>query len=81
MWLKEVSSSSNKVSSKRVVTLVAFILMAIAFVADLFCDLTVAENVYDSMSYIVIAGLGFTASEHVFKGGKNKKEPKDEEEY
>ncbi len=72
VWLKEVSSSSNKVSSKRVITLVSFMLMAAAFIADLGWDLTVSENVYDSMSYIVIAGLGFTASE--WFGGKTKEE-------
>tara|TARA_R110000868_G_scaffold167042_1_gene401330 strand:+ start:436 stop:885 length:450 start_codon:yes stop_codon:yes gene_type:complete len=72
-WLKEVSSSSDKVSSKRVITIAAFILMAAAFIADLGWDLTVAENVYDSMSYIVIAGLGFTAAEWFGNGKKNGK--------
>jgi len=72
-WLKELSSSSNNVSSKRVITVAAFILMAAAFIADLGWDLTVAENVYDSMSYIVIAGLGFTAAEW-FGSGKVKQE-------
>jgi len=46
--------------------------MATAFIADLFWDLKVSENVYDSMSYIVIAGLGFTAAEWM---GSKKEEP------
>lgn len=72
-WLTELSSSSDKISSKRVVTLVAFLLMATAFIADLGWDLTVAEHMYDSMSYIVIAGLGFTAAEWFGNGKKNGK--------
>jgi len=47
--------------------------MSAAFIGDLGWDLTVAEHVYNSMSYITIAGLGFTASEWLFSG----KSPKD----
>lgn len=72
-WIKEVTSSSNKVSSKRVITIVSFLLMATAFIGNLFFDLTVDEFIYDSMSYIVIAGLGFTAAEW-FGSGKGKQE-------
>lgn len=55
------------ISSKRVVTLFAFILCAIAFIADLFWDLDVKDSVYEGMMYIAIAGLGFTASEKFSK--------------
>jgi len=51
------------VSSKRVVTFLAFILCTIAFVSDLFFGLKMDTRTYESMMYIVIAGLGFTASE------------------
>ena len=54
----------NKISSKRVITLGAFILMGIAFLVDLITDFTIKEELFDSMSYIVIGGLGITASEH-----------------
>lgn len=50
-------------SSKRVITFIAFILCSIAFVADLFWDYSVSENVFEGMIYIAIAGLGATASE------------------
>ena len=50
-------------SSKRVVTLLAFVLCAIAFLADVFWDKKISQGLYDGMMYIVIAGLGFTASE------------------
>jgi len=73
-WLKEVTSSSNKVSSKRVITIVSFILMATAFIANLFFNYKIDEFIYDSMSYITIAGLGFTAAEWFGSKGKDKEE-------
>ena len=69
-WIKEVISSSNKVSSKRVITIASFLLMATAFIANLFFDFKIDQFIYDSMSYITIAGLGFTAAEWI--GGKKK---------
>jgi hypothetical protein len=55
------------ISSKRTVTLLAFILCAVAFVANLFFGLTVDEKIFEGMMYIAIAGLGFTASEKFTK--------------
>lgn len=50
-------------SSKRFVTFTAFILCAIAFIGDMFFGKIITPHLFDSMMYIVIAGLGFTASE------------------
>ena len=50
-------------SSKRVVTFVAFVLCSIAFMANTFLGKSVSPEIFDSMMYIVVAGLGFTASE------------------
>jgi len=50
-------------SSKRIVTFLAFILCSIAFMANIFLGKTVSPELFDSMMYIVVAGLGFTASE------------------
>lgn len=58
-----LSDNTDAVSSKRVVTFIAFILCSAAFIADLGWDLKVDFPVFQSMMYIVIAGLGFTASE------------------
>lgn len=62
-------SSDGKVSSKRLVTLLAFLMMAIGFISNLFWKFTVDPTIYDSMKWIVIGGLGFTASEQF--AGKN----------
>jgi hypothetical protein len=59
--------TDDGISSKRVVTLLAFILCAVAFVSNLFWNLTIDEKIFDGMMYIAIAGLGFTASEKFTK--------------
>ena len=75
IW-KECMSSGSKVSSKRVVTLLSFVLMGIGFLSNLFFDFKIDHQLFTSMEYIVIAGLGFTASE----GFTKKKEKKAEVE-
>lgn len=62
---------NNTVSSKRVVTLLAFIVCAFALIADIF-GYKVTPSLFDSMIYLVIAGLGFTASEKFAKKEEQK---------
>jgi hypothetical protein len=50
-------------SSKRVITFVAFLLCAIAFVANLFWGYKVESFMFESIIYLVMVGLGVTASE------------------
>ena len=68
-WLNSLLSDghNNSVSSRRVVTILAFALCSLAFLTELFSDYQVSEPTYNSMMYIVIAGLGFTASEKFTK--------------
>jgi hypothetical protein len=54
------------ISSKRVVTLLAFLMCVYGFVAMIY-GYPVDVKIYDSMMYIVVAGLGFTASEKFSK--------------
>jgi hypothetical protein len=72
IWLRSMLADgvNNSVSSKRVITALAFILCAYGFVADIH-GYKVNPALFESMMYIVIAGLGFTASE---KFSKQKKE-------
>lgn len=53
---------NGSVSSKRVITFSAFLLCSVGFIADIY-GYRVDAKLFDSMMYIVIAGLGFTASE------------------
>ena len=62
-------SSKGVPSSKRMVTIIAFILMATGFIANLFFNFVIDEFIYRSVELIVIAGLGFTASEQFARGG------------
>jgi hypothetical protein len=50
-------------SSKRVITFLAFILLATGFIAELFYEKKLNPQTLDVIMYIVLGGLGFTASE------------------
>ena len=66
-WLNSLlCDCDGGASSKRVVTLLAFVVCAWGFVADVM-GYKVNPQLFDSMMYIVIAGLGFTASEKFTK--------------
>lgn len=67
-WLTSMlqDGNNNSVSSKRVVTFLAFLLCAGGFVSDIL-GYKITPAIFDSMMYIVIAGLGFTASEKFTK--------------
>lgn len=67
-WLKSMLSDgvNGSVSSKRVITFLAFIVCVYGFIADIH-GYKVTPALFESMIYIVIAGLGFTASEKFAK--------------
>lgn len=50
-------------SSKRAVTFLCTVLISIGYMANLFWDQTVDQFMFDSIMYIVIAGLGFSGAE------------------
>lgn len=54
-------------SSKRVVTLLAFIYCSIGFFGNMFFDLTVESFMYETMAWVVLGGFGFTAAEKFTK--------------
>ena len=57
------SHDDSALSSKRVIALLAFICCLVAFFVDLFSDYNITPGIFDSMMWIVIAGLGFTGLE------------------
>jgi hypothetical protein len=61
------AESESNPSSKRTITFLAFLLLAIAFFAELFFEKKVSPQTFDAISYIVLGGLGFTASEKFVK--------------
>ncbi len=75
-WMSSMLSDgqNGSVSSKRVITLLAFLMCSVAFMVDLFTGYETKQYLFDAMMYIVVAGLGFTASEKF--APKNKDETK-----
>lgn len=67
------SHDSESVSSKRVITFIAFILCVVAFLANLFFDYKMDAFIYETMAYIVLGGFGITGLE---KFAKKEPEPK-----
>ena len=65
-------------SSKRFITLLAFMLLATGFIAEMFFEKRVNPQTFETMMYIVLGGLGFTASEK-FTSKKTTKTVKDEQ--
>lgn len=74
----QIVSSNSKVSSKRIVTLAAFVLLGIAFISNLYWNFDIDPALITSMEYISIAGLGFTASEKFGKSSKPEQESNNE---
>jgi hypothetical protein len=62
-FFTKLLSSSDDVSSKRFIGIMAaFVMFTIALV-DLFTNKTVEDYIFDGLMWIVIAGLGFIAGE------------------
>jgi hypothetical protein len=70
-WMSSMLSdgTNGSISSKRVITFLAFIACVYGFIADIH-GYKITTALFDSMVYLVIAGLGFTASEKF--ASKNK---------
>jgi len=66
-FISSLLSDGGKISSKRLVTLLAFIMMSVGFIANLFWDFSIDRFIYESMQWIVMIGLGATASEKFSK--------------
>lgn len=53
----------DDVSSKRVITFLAFLCIVLAFMCNVFMDIPLQEHIYDGMLYLVVAGMGFSSFE------------------
>ena len=66
--LKEVFKDvDGNFSSKRVVTLVAMLLVSIAFIANMFFGVTINQPMYNGLLNIVMIGTGFIGLEKFSK--------------
>jgi len=62
-FISMLTGIDGDISSKRVITFLAFLLCSVAFISNIFWKYEVDIKLFENMMYIVIAGLGFTASE------------------
>ena len=60
---KMLSDKDGQTSSKRIITICAFILILIGFFSNLYFNYAVEEFIFQSIMCIVLFGLGATASE------------------
>ena len=67
-----VADVDGYASSKRVITLLAFMCVMIAFLANIFAEIPLQEFVFDGMLYLVGAGLGFSTFEKFSRSNKSK---------
>lgn len=81
--LREMLSSDGKLSSKRIITLIAFVCVVIAFLTNLILMVTMDAGILDGMITIVYAGLGVTVGENLLKKrtGEFRGGNQTEEEY
>lgn len=65
MWISSMlrDGHDGSISSKRVITFIAFLLCALAFIMNLFLGYKIEEFIFQSMSYIAMTGLGVTVAE------------------
>lgn len=70
--LMSILTSDGKISSKRFITLMAFVLMAFGFLMNMLLKYTVDANIFEALEWVVLGGLGFTASERFSSQGKPK---------
>ena len=66
-WLSLMLSDGSEISHKRVITFAAFILLAVAFLLNLFWDIKVSETLIGVMQGLVFAGFGATTIEKFAK--------------
>jgi len=62
-FLLNVLSSEGKISSKRLISLIAFLMLCIGFIANLFWDSTIDEHIYKAMEWVVEVGMGTIVAE------------------
>lgn len=58
-----LSDVDGQVSSKRFITLTAFLCLVVAFLSNIFADIPLQQFVFDGMMYLVASGLGFSTIE------------------
>lgn len=73
-FMKMVAGVNDDVSSKRVITFMSFLCCMVAFLCNIFMEITLQEHIFDGMLYLTGAGLGFSAFEKFSPSSARKEE-------
>lgn len=74
-WFKNMMSSSGEASSKRFCTVLCVLLLAFAFIADIFFNVTLDPVIIEPVKAIAMFGLGAIASEKILANLNFKSKP------
>lgn len=75
-YIKGILANGNGTpSSKRVISVLFSLLIAVAFIANLGWNLDVDDNILDAVMLVVIAGLGITGIEKFAPKSKDPEDP------
>jgi hypothetical protein len=66
---KILTDVDGQPSSKRLVTLIAFVLISAAFIANIFVEIPLKEYMFEGMLWLAGAGLGFSTVEKFSRKG------------
>ena len=58
-----MSEGDGKLSNKRVITLLSTIMLVVAFVANVFMQKHVDDNILNAIMFVIIGGMGITGME------------------
>ena len=61
--IKEMLSDGGSLSSKRVIAFLAFLVIAVYYFIDQFTEFKITKDLFDSLMWIVIGGMGITGVE------------------
>jgi hypothetical protein len=71
--ISSLKDTNGKISSKRLITFVAFLLFGFSYIWDIFFEIKIQDSLIDGMYWIVLFGIGAVTGEPYFQNkGKNE---------
>ena len=58
-----LAEGDGKLSNKRVITLLSTLMLVVAFVANLFFNYKIDDNILNAIMFVIIGGMGITGME------------------
>ena len=76
-WMMKsmISDVDGQISSKRMITLLSFFCVMVAFLVNVFYQVKLEEFIFDGMLYLTAAGLGFSTVEKFSRSGYSDDTP------